>query len=123
MKMSDEYKTSCEDELDWKDVDQLHQAILQISKSCFEYKKLCVGFFGIAIALSSQIHRKPPKSCRVFYRFINMRRILDFCMPRRTISKSDYEINWKTEGLPLLNGTIVQPTRDNQSKYRGGKRF
>ena len=59
MKMSDEYKTSCEDELDWKDVDQLHQAILQISKSCFEYKKLCVGFFGIAIALVVKFTENP----------------------------------------------------------------
>ena len=59
MKMSDEYKTSCEDELDWKDVDQLHQAILQISKSCFEYKKLCVGFLGIAIALVVKFTENP----------------------------------------------------------------
>lgn len=49
--MSNEYKASFEDELDWKDVDQLHQAILQISKSCFEYKKLCISFLGVAIAL------------------------------------------------------------------------
>lgn len=48
--MPNEYQRSCEDELDWKDVNQLHEAILQISKSCFEYKKLCVGFLGVAMA-------------------------------------------------------------------------
>ena len=51
MNISNEHKTSCEDELDWKDVDQLHQAILQISKSCFEYKKLCISFLGVSTAL------------------------------------------------------------------------
>lgn len=34
-----EYKKSCEDELDWVIVNQLHEATLQISKSCFEFKK------------------------------------------------------------------------------------
>lgn len=49
--MSEEYKRSCSDELAWKEVDQLHEATLQISKQCFEYKKLCVGFVGAACAL------------------------------------------------------------------------
>lgn len=45
-----EYKRSCEDELDWANVDQLHEATLQISKSCFEFKKICVGLIGAALA-------------------------------------------------------------------------
>ena len=48
---SNDYERPCEDELDWKDVDQLHQATLQISKSCFEYKKLCISFLGVSTAL------------------------------------------------------------------------
>lgn len=47
--MSKEYKRSCKDELDWTDVEQLHAATLQISKSCFEYKKLCIGFLAGAM--------------------------------------------------------------------------
>jgi hypothetical protein len=46
-----EYKRSCEDELDWISVDQLHEATLQISKSCFEFKKICVGLIGAALAV------------------------------------------------------------------------
>ncbi|WP_313499915.1 hypothetical protein [Stutzerimonas nitrititolerans] len=46
-----EYKKSCEDELDWASVDQLHEATLQISKSCFEFKKICVGLIGAALAV------------------------------------------------------------------------
>ena len=46
-----EYKRSCEDELDWASVDQLHEATLQISKSCFEFKKICVGLIGAALAV------------------------------------------------------------------------
>ncbi len=47
----EEYKRSCEDELDWASVDQLHEATLQISKSCFEFKKICVGLIGAALAV------------------------------------------------------------------------
>ena len=46
-----EYKKSCEDELDWASVGQLHEATLQISKSCFEFKKICVGLIGAALAV------------------------------------------------------------------------
>lgn len=45
-----EYKKCHEDELDWSLIKQLHEATLQISNQCFEYKKLCVGVIGIAIA-------------------------------------------------------------------------
>ncbi len=49
--MAEEYKRTCEDELDWTDIGQLHDATLQISKSCFEFKKLCVGLIGAALAV------------------------------------------------------------------------
>lgn len=47
--MTDEYKRSCADELSWTDIEQLHAATLQIGNSCFEYKKLCVGFLAASI--------------------------------------------------------------------------
>lgn len=47
----EEYKRTCEDELDWASVNQLHDATLQISKSCFEFKKICVGLIGAALAV------------------------------------------------------------------------
>jgi hypothetical protein len=49
--MPEEYKRSCEDELDWATVSQLHEATLQISKSCFEFKKICVGLIGASLAV------------------------------------------------------------------------
>jgi hypothetical protein len=49
--MPEEYKRSCEDELDWATVNQLHEATLQISKSCFEFKKICVGLIGASLAV------------------------------------------------------------------------
>ncbi len=39
------------DEIDWKIVDQLHQAVSKISNDCFEYKKLCVTVVAAVIAL------------------------------------------------------------------------
>ncbi len=49
--MTEEYKRSCEDEIAWANIDQLHAATLQISQSCFEYKKLCVGFLAAAMTV------------------------------------------------------------------------
>lgn len=46
-----EYKKTCEDELDWTLVNQLHEATLQISNSCFEFKKICVGLIGATLAI------------------------------------------------------------------------
>lgn len=47
----EEYKRTCEDELDWVSVNQLHEATLQMSKSCFEFKKICVSLIGAALAV------------------------------------------------------------------------
>ncbi|QBJ08181.1 hypothetical protein EYS10_06350 [Rahnella aquatilis] len=47
----EEYKKNCEDELDWVIVNQLHEATLQISKSCFEFKKICVGLLGVILTV------------------------------------------------------------------------
>lgn len=47
----EEYKKTCEDELDWASINQLHEATLQISKSCFEFKKICVGIIGAVLAI------------------------------------------------------------------------
>ena len=55
-----EYKRSCEDELDWATVEQLHEATLQISKSCFELKKLCIGLIGIALTLLTKLTPATP---------------------------------------------------------------
>lgn len=51
----EEYKKTCEDELDWASIKQLHEATLQISKSCFEFKKICVGLIGAALAILVKI--------------------------------------------------------------------
>jgi hypothetical protein len=47
--MAEEYKRCVEDELDWTSVEQLHAATLQISNSCYEYKKVCVSFLTAAV--------------------------------------------------------------------------
>lgn len=38
-----EYKESCHDRILWNEISQLHQATLQISNSCFGYKKMCTS--------------------------------------------------------------------------------
>ncbi|MCD9498408.1 hypothetical protein [Photobacterium carnosum] len=43
-----EYKRTAADEMDWVEVNQLHEATLKISQNCFEFKKLCVALIGIA---------------------------------------------------------------------------
>lgn len=40
---------SCDDKLDFEKIRQLHEATLQISNQCFEFKKLCVGVIGVVI--------------------------------------------------------------------------
>jgi hypothetical protein len=42
------------DEIDWKIVDQLHDATLKISGDCFEYKKLCVSVIAAVVALMTK---------------------------------------------------------------------
>lgn len=49
--MSDEDVKTASDAIDWKVVDQLHDATLKISSDCFEYKKLCVAVVAGVIAL------------------------------------------------------------------------
>ncbi|MCW5204707.1 hypothetical protein VU10_05065 [Desulfobulbus sp. US1] len=44
-----EYIKSCIDEIDFAKADQMHAAALQISKTCFDFKKLCVSFLGAAM--------------------------------------------------------------------------
>lgn len=63
--MTEEYKRSCEDELDWSQVEQLHEATLQISNSCFEFKKLCVGLIGVALAILTKL--APDKLNHAFF--------------------------------------------------------
>jgi len=53
--MENEYKRSCLDEIDWTEIDQLHAAILQLSNSCYEYKKICVTFLGVTITALTAI--------------------------------------------------------------------
>jgi hypothetical protein len=38
------------DEIELREANQLHTAALQISKNCFDFKKLCVSVLGAAVA-------------------------------------------------------------------------
>ncbi len=49
--MHDNQAAKIKDQIDWKTVDQLHDATLKISNDCFEYKKLCVAVVAGVIAL------------------------------------------------------------------------
>ncbi|MFA1562979.1 hypothetical protein [Aliivibrio fischeri] len=53
-----EYKKCCDDEVDWTTLDQLHEATLQISNQCFEYKKLCVGILGVVVTALLKVEPK-----------------------------------------------------------------
>lgn len=50
-----EYKKSCADEIDFTMAEQMHAAALQISKTCFDLKKLCVIFLGTSMAILIRI--------------------------------------------------------------------
>jgi hypothetical protein len=50
-----EDKRSCRDKIDWTEIDQLHAATLQLSNSCYEYKKICVTFLGVAVTALAAI--------------------------------------------------------------------
>lgn len=49
--LSENQAAKTNDVIDWKIVDQLHDATLKISNDCFEYKKLCVAVVAGVIAL------------------------------------------------------------------------
>ena len=53
-----EYNRSCADEVDFTMAEQLHAAALQISKTCFDLKKLCVTFLGGSTGVPGQAHRR-----------------------------------------------------------------
>lgn len=57
--MPEEYKRTCHDELEWAEVEQLHAATIEISKNCFEYKKLCVSLLGVGAALLIKFSDNP----------------------------------------------------------------
>ncbi len=57
--MENEYKRTCHDELNWVEVEQLHSATIEISKNCFEYKKLCVSLLGVGAALIIKFSADP----------------------------------------------------------------
>lgn len=61
-----EYKKCCEDEVDWASIEQLHEATLQISNQCFEYKKLCVGVIGVIVAALLKLGSPAPLSIIAF---------------------------------------------------------
>ncbi len=50
-----EYKRNAADEMDWVEVDQLHEATLKISQNCFEFKKLCVAVIGFLLFYQGRI--------------------------------------------------------------------
>lgn len=49
--MSDDSQNSCKDQIDWSLVNQLHDATLQMSKMCFEFKKIYISVLGVVVAV------------------------------------------------------------------------
>ena len=49
--LTDDINKNLQDEIDWKTIDQIHEATLRISNECFEYKKLCVAVLAAVAAL------------------------------------------------------------------------
>lgn len=78
-----EYKRTCEDELDWVVVDQLHKATLQMSNNCFEFKKICVGLIGAVLAILVKLNDNQLTHSYFFYSTTYMCWFLDcrfFCI-------------------------------------------
>ncbi|QQO55664.1 MAG: hypothetical protein N838_22260 [Thiohalocapsa sp. PB-PSB1] len=45
------YERTCLDEIDFENAAQMHAAALQLSQTCFDFKKLCVSLLGASSAL------------------------------------------------------------------------
>lgn len=50
------YEEDCYDKVRWNQVNQLHEATLQISNNCFGYKKMCMSLVVAGIAFISKMH-------------------------------------------------------------------
>lgn len=50
------YEEDCHDRVRWNQVNQLHEATLQISNNCFGYKKMCMSLVVAGIAFISKMH-------------------------------------------------------------------
>lgn len=55
--MLKEYKKSLEDEIDWKIIDQLHNATLNFSSKSLEIKKMFLAFVGILVPILIKLSR------------------------------------------------------------------
>ena len=51
-----DFKKSYSDEIDFAYADQLHHAVLHISKTCFDLKKLCVTILGLVMVFLTKIN-------------------------------------------------------------------
>lgn len=58
MKTKEPYKKCLQDEVDWKEIDQLHGAVGQISNFCFETKKSCVTVEFVVLGLIATFTNK-----------------------------------------------------------------
>lgn len=47
-----------QDELDQDSITQLHEAVIELSKSCFELKKLCATVVGVALTLIATLTKE-----------------------------------------------------------------
>ena len=51
-----EYKEDCYDKVRWNEIDQLHEATLQISNNCFGYKKMCISLLVAGVTFITKFH-------------------------------------------------------------------
>jgi lipid-A-disaccharide synthase-like uncharacterized protein len=47
-----------QDEFDQDSITQLHEAVIELSKSCFELKKLCAAVLGVAMTLIAALTKQ-----------------------------------------------------------------
>lgn len=58
MMEKEQYKRCLHDEVDWKELDQLHSAVAQISNFCFEAKKTCLTVEFVVLGLIATFTQK-----------------------------------------------------------------
>lgn len=54
----EEYKKKLIDTMNWEEIKQLHASVLEISKQCFEYKKIYVAVLGVVSAALLQFNNQ-----------------------------------------------------------------
>lgn len=68
LRMPPEKPRDIDSEIDWKIIDQLHNAVLCFSRNSMQAKKIMFAILGVFVAAMLQV--KDPQTCVIFFSFV-----------------------------------------------------